>query len=337
MKLIDRYIAEVGRYLPQKSRDDIEKEIRSTLEDMLEDRSAENDHPIDDEMTAQVLKEFGHPLKVAASYMPQRYLIGPQLYPYFIMVMKLALLLALAVGLIRLSMGIIQADASIDAIVRIVVDSFLNMGSVAFTTLGNVVLVFGIMEWMLPKVKDIPLEWDPHTLPDETPKPEKLNTSDVIANLVFMVVGILIFNFYPQILGVGFIHNREWVFIPWLSETFFQYLPWFNVIWGLEVVKGIALLRAGRWQPTLRWFSIVLDVLQIGMLYVLVKGPSITGVTAANLKAVGIDNAAGMVEVINACVMLGLIVAIIVLTIQLLITIYRTLTGNRKLSLLTIP
>lgn len=337
MKLIDRYIAEVGRYLPQKSRDDIEKEIRSTLEDMLEDRSAENDRPVDDEMTVQVLKEFGHPLKVAASYMPQRYLIGPQLYPYFIMVMKLALLVAFGIALIQLSIGVIQAGSSIDAIVRSIVNSFLSMGSTAITVLGNVVLVFGIMEWLMPKVKEIPLEWDPRTMPDETPKPEKLNMSEVIGELVFTVLGILIFNFYPQILNIGFSHNGEWIVIPWLSGTFFQYLPWFNILWTLEVIKGIALLRDGRWQPVTRWFSIVVDVLQIGMLYVIVKGASIVGVTADHLKAFGVDNAAGLAEIVNASVMLGLIVAMIVLMIQLLINIYRTVTGNRKLSLLTIP
>ena len=39
MNLIDKYIAEVGKYLPRKSRADIEAEIRSTLEDMLEERT----------------------------------------------------------------------------------------------------------------------------------------------------------------------------------------------------------------------------------------------------------------------------------------------------------
>ena len=36
MKLLDRYVTEVGKYLPRKQRADIEQEIRSTLEDMLE-------------------------------------------------------------------------------------------------------------------------------------------------------------------------------------------------------------------------------------------------------------------------------------------------------------
>ncbi len=337
MKLIDRYISEVGRYLPQKSRADIEKEIRSTLEDMLEDRSAESNRPVDEEMAVQVLKEFGHPLKVAASYMPQRYLIGPQLFPYFIMVMKVALLVAFGVALIRLSIGIIDSGSSVDAIIRSVVESFLNMGSIAITVLGNVVLVFGIMEWALPKVKEVPLEWDPRTLPDETPEPETFNLWDVASSMVFTLIAMLIFNFYPQILGMGFTMDGRWIFVPLLSETFFQYLPWFNILWGLEVVKGLILLREGRWQPATRWFSIVLDTFQIGMLYVLVKGPSLVGLSAANLQAAGIDNAARILELAQAGTTLGLTVAIIVLTIQLLVEIYQTATGNRKLSLPSIP
>ena len=39
MNLIDRYVTEVGKNLQLlKGREDIEKELKSTLEDMLEDR-----------------------------------------------------------------------------------------------------------------------------------------------------------------------------------------------------------------------------------------------------------------------------------------------------------
>ena len=38
MNLIDKYVAEVGKNLPRNQRADIEKEIRSTLMDMLEER-----------------------------------------------------------------------------------------------------------------------------------------------------------------------------------------------------------------------------------------------------------------------------------------------------------
>ncbi len=38
MNLIDRFVSEVGKHLPSRLRKEIETEIRSTLQDMLEDR-----------------------------------------------------------------------------------------------------------------------------------------------------------------------------------------------------------------------------------------------------------------------------------------------------------
>jgi hypothetical protein len=38
MSLIDRYIAEVGRHLPEKDRSDIENEIRTMVDDMIDER-----------------------------------------------------------------------------------------------------------------------------------------------------------------------------------------------------------------------------------------------------------------------------------------------------------
>jgi hypothetical protein len=43
MNLLDRYVAEVGKHLPRGTRTDIEAELRSTLQDMREDRSRETD------------------------------------------------------------------------------------------------------------------------------------------------------------------------------------------------------------------------------------------------------------------------------------------------------
>ncbi|GAF71800.1 unnamed protein product, partial [marine sediment metagenome] len=81
MSLIDRYVYEVGRHLPRKNRSDIQVELRSSLIDALEDRAGRE--PTEAEIV-ELLKEFGPPKVVAASYYPEgQYLIGPPLYPLF--------------------------------------------------------------------------------------------------------------------------------------------------------------------------------------------------------------------------------------------------------------
>ena len=58
---------------------------------MLEDRSRKAGRPVDEAMTLELLKEYGPPDKVAATYDPHPYLIGPRLYPFFIRVLKIVL------------------------------------------------------------------------------------------------------------------------------------------------------------------------------------------------------------------------------------------------------
>ena len=90
---------EIGKKLPQKNRLDLQTEIRSTIEDMLEDRPKQTERPVDNTMIEEVLKEYGSPAKVAASYHPTRYLIGPQIYPFFMTVVKIVLGVLFAVTL----------------------------------------------------------------------------------------------------------------------------------------------------------------------------------------------------------------------------------------------
>src|SRR5512135_936623 len=89
--LIDRYLNAVSDLLPTNLRKDTVTEIRTLIQDALDDRSKTERRPIDDQMMADVLKQFGPPEKIVAPYLPEKYLIGPRLFPTFLMVLKIAL------------------------------------------------------------------------------------------------------------------------------------------------------------------------------------------------------------------------------------------------------
>src|SRR4030066_1049947 len=89
--LVDRYLAAVSDLLPVRLRKDTVTEIRSLIQDALDDRSKTEGKVPDDDMMAAVLKEFGSPEKIVAPYLPEKYLIGPRLYPVFILVLQIAL------------------------------------------------------------------------------------------------------------------------------------------------------------------------------------------------------------------------------------------------------
>ena len=78
MDLIEVYILEVTRRLPEKSRKDIALELRSTIEDMLPDHYAEED-------VKKALEKLGNPATLASGYRDRpMHLIGPRYYDLYV-------------------------------------------------------------------------------------------------------------------------------------------------------------------------------------------------------------------------------------------------------------
>ncbi len=83
--LVERYVNQVGRYLPESEREEVQNELRSLLQDQLDDRY--KGAPTQDDVV-ELLEEFGDPRQMAASYGREQYLIGPDLYPMMVKVLQ---------------------------------------------------------------------------------------------------------------------------------------------------------------------------------------------------------------------------------------------------------
>jgi hypothetical protein len=290
MKLIDRYVIEVGKRLPLvKGRKDIENELRSTLEDMLEDRSQKSGKPAEDSMEIELLKEYGAPQKVAETYNPTPYLIGPRMFPMFIMVLKIVVA-AVSLAMVIVTGIEIATHSPMTAIelAKVIGQGFLNIISASIGAFGNIALVFALIERFAPvsdfKIKEEE-EWDPASLMKE-PEPQDIKIWEPIAAIVFTFIAISIFNFNPQLIGIYTVSGEKWSSFPILSEAFFRWLPLMNIAWIAEIILNGMLLRAGRWQISSRLFSIAIKVFQIVIGYFLLTGPSIITVTTETLKSI---------------------------------------------------
>ena len=94
---VDRYLHAVANYLPEESREDITQELKISLYEQLEDQSEALERALNEEEQKAFLKQLGYPMKVAAGYAPQQYLIGPTLYPFFKYILKLVISIVIAV------------------------------------------------------------------------------------------------------------------------------------------------------------------------------------------------------------------------------------------------
>ena len=266
MKLIDRYITEVADRLPEKMRDDLSKEIRSLIEDTLEDRAKAAGKSLEDEvLVSEVLKEFGSPAKMASSYLPPRYLIGPRLYPIFWLVLRIVLGIAALVWVVTLGVSLAENVTSVQAGVDLAVHSIADFFGSAMMVLGNIVFIFAIIEWFMPKIsKEKEGTWDPRSMEDRREQ-DKVSLAESIAGIVFTLIVLMLFNVYPQWVGVGFLDNGKVVFTPMLTDAFYRFLPALNVIWVLELVKYAILIRDNKWTAFTRWMDIGLQVAGIAV------------------------------------------------------------------------
>jgi hypothetical protein len=327
MNLIDRYVTEIGKQLPRKSRADIETEIRSTLEDMLEERSAKAGRQADDDMVKELLKEYGAPDKVAATYLPERYLIGPKLFPIFWLVLKIVGTVLTVLAIVGFGIRFGASALNAQAFTEIFGKSLIEYIGAIISAFGNIVFIFAILERVLPKSKyenELTEDWDPSELTKE-PEPDDVSIWEPIWAIVITIAALLVFNLYPQVIGFGFMNGNTWTFIPVLTDAFFRYLPWIDVMWVLQIALNIILLRQGRWTTLTRWFEVGLSMMSIAIAYLLLKGPALVALNAETLTSVFHDAsaAATLARMFNMMPPMILLIIILLEGIDMLKSIYR--------------
>lgn len=282
MNLLDKYVAEIGKYLPRRNRADIEAEIRSTLEDMLDERKQSAEAT--EAETVAVLKEYGAPRKVAASYGAVQYLIGPRLYPTFALVLKIVITTLGMVALIGFGFSVVRTGLSGPEMSSALAKAALELVGTLFSAFGNLVLVFAILERMLPvsvldgKEKD----WNPADLAKE-PDPNQVKYAELIASIVFTLIFVVILNRYSEMIGFGFVENGKWIFISVLSPAFSAYVLWINLLCLLSVTLNLWLLRKGNWDIPTRLTSLAIKLGNIVLVLFMLVGHPILAVSSASL------------------------------------------------------
>ena len=111
-EMLTRYVHEVGRHLPRKNREDIQMELRSLLQDSLDEQTADSGLEPSPKIVAELLREFGSPEEIAARYRPEQVLIGAQIFPTYKLVSTIVLAVIAAVHLFGVLYGVLQGETA---------------------------------------------------------------------------------------------------------------------------------------------------------------------------------------------------------------------------------
>lgn len=254
MSLFDRYVAEVGRHLPSAEREDIEKEIRSALEDTIEEHTQESGKPANDESISAVLMQFGNPELLAQKYSnKKRYLIGRNWYEIYVQILKRVL--GTALPIVWLVQIFVKHDAS-DKLGQILTQSFGATFNIGIQVWFWITMIFVILEHAGVKPSELDgaenHEWTPDQLP-ALPKKRQISFTDVITDLitssVSIVGGIVLLSISPEILHPALF--KVWV-------------PIFLGITVLSFIHELFKLKIGNWTPALMITNVILNLVLIG-------------------------------------------------------------------------
>jgi len=281
MELLDRYLQAIEFWLPKRQRQDIIAELSEDLRSQIEEKETELGRKLEDAEVEAILKRCGSPLAVASRYRPQRYLIGPTLFPIYRFVLAV-LLIGCVVPRFLIWLAFLLADPAHRG--------YLHMENVWVTVLYFAfftTLAFAIVERSGVKLQGLDT-WSPRKLPsvrDRNRIPRSGSMLEIAAGVVFNVwfAGI----FWPRP-AIDFYGVRITIAPVW--QVFF----WSFLCLGAAnvAIAGVNLFRP-YWTPRRANLRLLSDALGAGLFCWLLKTQVLAGISAPSIptaKAIELTN-----------------------------------------------
>ncbi len=93
----------------------------------------------------------------------------------------------------------------------------------------------------------------------QSPLRDRLSITAVVVQICILVILLVVFNAYPEEVGVYRTATDTASFTPLLAPGFYAALPWLDAWWGISLGLALVLLSFHRWTVALRCADIVVD------------------------------------------------------------------------------
>ncbi len=281
MELIELYIQEVTRRLPEKNRADIALELQSTIEDMLPEDYTEQD-------VKAVLLKLGDPVTLASGYRDRpMHLIGPRYYDVYISLLKMILPIAAVISLIALVGDNPFRDTGntvMEAILKIIGKGISGIISTGIQVFFWLTLSFAILERLdtskdqSPVTKDLK-PWTPENLKDipNISKKKAVTMVEVFASLLGLSVFAALYFNAANLLGVYEKRNGSLIFMTpsFNQDVLNSYWLLVSCVIIIGVLLAIYKLFLGRWTLKLAFFHAIYQLLYTLAFIIIISNPDL--------------------------------------------------------------
>jgi len=174
--------------LPKAKQDEITRELRANLLDEIDARKNSGDTSVDDQTVSDVLRQHGHPQKVAQQFAPQYPLVASEDMPLYKSVMGYAMIILFLFALIMGGNHLIE-EQSVNAFAYL----FIVLGNF-MENIGFVLIIVTLSFYYAGKTGELNKwrydKWSPETLPKTNA--QRIERSDSISEVTSSVFGLLI-------------------------------------------------------------------------------------------------------------------------------------------------
>ena len=255
--LTERYLAAALRGVPHAQRTDVERELRSSIDDAVEDRVASGEAR--DAAETAVLEGLGDPARLSAGITGRPlFLIGPDLFiAYRHLLVTLLGIVVPIVGLVQLGLAIANGDAFVEALLAGVGGAW-TVGLHIFFWVTITFAAFERFDAMRDARDEITAatgRWTVDNLP-AAPQ-DRVTAGETVGEVVttvLMIGGLLFLN------GIAFTEDAGEVITLFNTDTWSQLLPVLVAILAAQLVLRVVVYLVGRWTLPLAIGYSVLDV-----------------------------------------------------------------------------
>jgi len=204
MELLDRYLHAIKFWLPRKQQDDIIAEISEDLHSQIEDHESQLGRKLSDNEVAALLRKRGRPLLVANGYSPQHSLIGPVLFPIYVLVLKIAALCFVVPRMLVLTgFFIFEPKYHTQGLGSLIAHTWSELWFGGFVTFGIVTLIFAVIERTQANSGWLE-KWDPLKLP----KVKDTRRIPRASSVIEVVIGIIAVMWLVELASSGILLNQ---------------------------------------------------------------------------------------------------------------------------------
>ncbi|EOO35369.1 hypothetical protein IIU_02314 [Bacillus cereus VD133] len=282
MNLIDLYIQEVAKRLPEKNREDITLELRSTIDDMLPEDYNEKD-------VKSVLEKLGSPVSLANGYLDRpMHLIGPRYFDVYTTLLKMIIPIAAVIALISMVaenfIGYSGDQAVLNVILLLIGKGIGEIFEVSLHVFFWLTVVFVILE-RTDKDKGIePLttslkKWTPDDLKNISyiPKKKAISKFEVFGGLMWTAVWATLYFYANYLVGVynGTANGLKFVSPTFNQDVLLQYWPIVVIMIVFEICISLYKLVQGQWTQRLAIGNAILQIAGTIVFIVIVVNPHV--------------------------------------------------------------